>query len=350
MKLLKKALFFYLILLSYSLNAVEIKDLYEAEVVAAYEQDKSEAIQGALKIVLNRILAGDNVFEDVTVQTVLSNAEYYVNEYQYSLSSLGAEQHSRQRLMRVQFNEHLLINILRPGLVGLWNEVRPNTLVWLVIDTQGQQVFFDAEAMPEIDRAIKKAAKIKGVPVLIPIDDLQEKQSLSPGDVLSAYSDYLLSMSERYDVVSTLAGKLIDEGTCWRADWTFYFDNKIRQWRSPCQSIQEVMLSGFQSVYQGLAVYYSVKPEKSAVDSVLLKVSDIENDSELVLVQQYLDSLAMIKTVTWIGLDAKENIYRIFYQGSRQVLNEQFRKDQVLRIKDYSLVNQDAVEYQFLAK
>lgn len=71
-----------------------------------------------------------------------------------------------------------------------------------------QAAIFDARFMPEVDAAIIKATKHKALPILYPMRDLKEQRILSISDVLSAYPAHLLAVSLRYDVVSTLAGKL----------------------------------------------------------------------------------------------------------------------------------------------
>ena len=331
--------------------AVEINHLYETEVIANSEQehDRVTAIRQALTIVLTRVLAGNNILQDDTVKAVLANATDYVSEFQYSLIATDAQKDNNARLMRVQFDEMLLIDVLRPGKLGYWNETRSRTLVWLVVEKEAKQQFFDAGLMPDIDAAMDKASRQKALPVLYPIQDLKEKRTLSISDVLSAYSEHLLEVSQRYDVVSTLAGKMVKTGACWKAEWTFYFDAKIEQWRSPCSSINSVALSGLQGAYDRLSTYYAVKPNIKKINSVIFKVSNIKNIKALQKVTDYLESLSMNKTVTWVTTEAEYNVYRIFYQGTRQALNYRLADSSVLRAEGSPLEGTKEVKYNFLS-
>ncbi len=331
--------------------AVEINNLYETEVIAKSEQehDRVNAIRQALTIVLARVLAGNNILQDDTVKAVLANAMHYVSEFQFSLIASNAKKNNNARLMRVLFNENLLIDVLRSGKLGYWNETRSRTLVWLVVEKEAKQQFFDAGLMPDVDAAMDKASRQKAIPVLYPMQDLKEKQTLSTSDVLSVHSEHLLEVSQRYDVVSTLAGKMVKTGTCWKAEWTFYFDAKIEQWRSPCRSINSVALSGLQGVYDRLSTYYAVKPNIKGISSVNFKVSNIKNITALQKVTDYLESLPMNKTVTWVTTESEYNVYRIFYQGTRQALNYRLADSDVLRAEGSFLEGTKEVKYNFLS-
>ena len=350
MNVLIRVIFIYLLFACQNLTAVEVQGLYEVEVSAKSEQeaDRVEAIQRALKQVLTRILSGKNILQDDTVNTVLSNAIHYVNEYQYSLAVIKGKE--SMRLMRVLFNDELLIDMLHPGQLGYWNEIRPRTLVWLVVENEGGTDFFDAGTMPEIDAAMVKAAKLKALPVLYPIQDLSEARVLSISDVLSAYSEHLLEVSTRYDVVSTLAGKITKQEGCWRAEWTLYFDEKIDQWRSQCSSINEMALSGFQGVYDRLSSFYAVQPDVAQVNSFIMEVAGVSGIPKLTKVTDYLESLSMVKTVTWVGFEDGYNFYRVFYQGNRQILNDLLVKGRVLRIENFSEQNSSQVKYKLLVE
>ncbi len=257
-----RILFIALTLVCQNLYAVEVKRLYEIEVISQSKrlQDRDMAIRKALKIVLSRILAGKAALKDRAVKKVLLNAKRYVSEFQFSMGRTSKKGSSSTRIMRVLFNEKLLVKTLRSRRNGLWNEIRPRTLVWLVVEEKGKQKIFDKVLMPQLDLSLNKASRQKGLPVLYPIQDLDEKRSLSISHVLSAHSEQLLEVSSRYDVVSTLAGRMVNKGNCWQAEWTHYFDVKIKQWRSPCGSIADVALKGFQGLYQNLSIYYAAKP------------------------------------------------------------------------------------------
>jgi hypothetical protein len=348
MKMLIRVLLLCLALSCQSLFAIEIERLYEIEVIAESDskQDRQVAFTKALEVILTRILAGDNILQDKTVRVILSDAKRYVSEFQYALVNPKRQGNSHARLLRVLFNETLLIDTLRAGQLEFWNEIRTRTLVWLVVEEYGKKQFFDAGLMPKVEAAMIYAAKQKSLPMLYPIQDLKEKRDLTISDVLSAYSEHLLEVSLRYDVVSTLAGKLVKTEHCWKAEWTFYFDGNIEQWKSQCDSINEATLNGFQGVYDRLSKYYAVKSNKSKMTSAIIKIANIKGISALEHVSSYLESLAMISTANWIGKEGKYNLYRLFFLGKQYQLSNKLMKDDVLIAESFSEQSSDEVTYK----
>jgi len=340
-----------LILIGHNAFAVEVKNLFETEVISRSENkvDREASIQQALKIVLTRVLAGEDILQNEMVKTVIQDASHYVNEYQYSLATIHNSMSNDARLLRVAFNEKLLTNLFNHSELGYWNEIRPRTLVWLVVEEDlALPRFFNAELMPEIDTAMAQAANQKALPILYPIQDLEEKQALSPSDVLSAYSKHLLNVSHRYDVVSTLAGKLVKQPNCWQAEWNFYFDSKIKQWKSPCTALNKVALNGMQGVYDRLSDYYSVKPNPDYIRSTIFQISNINNSTDIETILDYLEALPGVKTATLTKSGVPYYQFRIFYQGRREDILDTIKQNKILQLESASNPNQVPMNYKFL--
>ena len=243
--------------------AVEVKGLYEIELVANSQSaaDREQAIKQALYGVLNRVLVSDDISKIPVVQQVLRGAQYYVKQFQYSLISADEYSKTDARLIRVEFDEDQLLEVLRQSDVGIWSEIRPETLVWLVVDEDGKRQFYNPDTMPNFENALSLASKIKGVPVIFPMLDLEEQRRISVSEVLSADSRNLLAVSARYDVPAVMAGRVLKEGECWCGEWAFYFDGKITQWSTECLPLKAAVLGGMQGAYNVLSRYYGVKPK-----------------------------------------------------------------------------------------
>ncbi|MGY6277620.1 DUF2066 domain-containing protein [Methylomonas sp. MgM2] len=242
--------------------AIEVKGLYEIELVANSQSasDRELAIRQALYGVLSRILVADDIAEIPAVQQVLRGAEHYVKQFQYSLIAADEHSNSDARLIRVEFDQDQLLEAMRKSNVGIWSEIRPETLVWLVVDEDGNRQFYNPDTMSDLDNALSLASKVKGLPIIFPMLDLQEQQRISVSDVLSADSRNLLSVSARYDVPAVMAGSIVRKAKCWQGEWALYFDGKINQWHNECLPLRALIIEGMQGAYQILSHYYGVKP------------------------------------------------------------------------------------------
>jgi hypothetical protein len=251
-------------LFSASVSAVEVTNLYEIEIVARSEsaEDRNQAIKQALFAVLDRILISEDISKIPLVQEMLASAKHYIKQSQYSLLPADEYTQTDARLFRVQFDEYQILEALRKGQVGIWSEIRPETLLWLVVDEDNNRQFYNADLMPEIESALWRASKVKGIPLIYPLLDVEEQQKISVKDVLGADSRKLLEASTRYDVSSIMTGRILKKGDCWQGEWAFYFDGKIRQWSAPCQPLKPTISAGIRGAYDILSNYYGIKPEK----------------------------------------------------------------------------------------
>ncbi|NOQ14080.1 MAG: DUF2066 domain-containing protein [Methyloprofundus sp.] len=261
MKLYTRLLVVYLVLAAQYVAAVEIKGLYETEVTVPSQsrEDRNIAIREALVNVFNRVGASQEMMQDPGIRDALNNAAAYVNQYQYILAADDSAASSAHK-MRVSFAESALVALIRSRGLAVWGKMRDNVLLWLVIKQQGRQVLLNVEQNAEINKALQFATQLKGIPVLLPLMDLEERRQVSVDDVGSADWEKLLLASRRYGVAAVLSGKLVRQRTCWRSEWTLSFNHKLEQWRVPCENLNANLSTAFQGVYKRLFDFYAVKP------------------------------------------------------------------------------------------
>jgi len=338
--------------LSQNVFAVAVDDLFEVEVIAKSQsrEDRNAAIKEAMTIVLGRVMAGRNIFQDPVVQSALVDAPRYVQQYQYSLVPMASGSAGSSRLMRVLFDETALLDLMKASKLGIWNEIRPEMLVWLVVERRGRRSLYRQGVGPEMDKALFAAAKRKGLPLLLPLMDLQDQQNISVKAVLSVHSEALLKASERYDTPAVLAARVVHGKSCWLADWTLYFDQKISQWSSPCSTLFEVMLSGMQGAYDKLSDFYAVKVGVLEQGEVTLKIMAIKGIDDMTRVTDYLEGLPGIKSVSWLRVEAGGNFFKIESAGERQEILDMLALGRILEPLKAGEPGANVIEYRLLPK
>lgn len=260
MKQFIRFLVVYLVLVVQYVEAVEVKDLFVTEVMLRSQsrEDRNRALREALVIVFNRLGASEEVMLDLGIREALNNAASYVDQYQYLLTASGSRANSKRR-MRVLFNEGAVIELMRSRGLAVWSKKRDDVLVWLIIERQHKQALLDIEQNAEINKALQFAAQLKGIPILLPLLDLEERQLVSADDIRRSNREKLLTASERYGVAATLLGKVVKQKTCWRSEWTLSFNDKVEHWSVPCENLSANLSTAFQGVYEHLFDFYVVK-------------------------------------------------------------------------------------------
>ncbi|MDP2903860.1 MAG: DUF2066 domain-containing protein [Methylovulum sp.] len=242
--------------------AVDVKGLFQTEVIALSQEpeDRHAAIHEALMTVLQRVLVGDNISADPRVQSTLGKASSFIKHERYSLVENEYAGNTLARVMHIEFDGTALLDFLKSSQLRTWNAVRPETLVWLVVDDQGEKRLFKSSDMPELSNHIQKASQQQGLPLKFPRSGVKEERHISVDQAFSPNADQLLKISAGYHATSILAGQLVNREWCWESEWTLYFNHNTWQWKGDCNPMSEAVLEGVHGAYDKLSRYYSANP------------------------------------------------------------------------------------------
>jgi hypothetical protein len=239
---------------------------------------------------------------------------------------------------------------MKSSKLGVWSEIRPEILIWLVVEKTNDRQLFKTGQMPDIEQALHDAAKQKALPLLLPLMDLEDRQKILVNDVLSAYSDHLFAASRRYDVPAILAGRVIKKGDCWLGEWTLYFDEKINQWSDNCQPLPSTLLGGIQGTYTILSKYYAVTVGMINTGVVTLRIKGVKGSTDRNRVTGYLHSLPMVKSVNWLNVLSGANLFEIRLAGNRRNFEEMLGLGRVLEPITKSNPGSDMLDYRLMSK
>ncbi|MDT8407601.1 MAG: DUF2066 domain-containing protein [Methylococcales bacterium] len=310
--------------LSRPMWAAEIGNLYETDVIAQSlrPQDRDQAIRKALAKILRRILVTPDPMADPVARTAMENALFYAKSFQFALGEIDGQPDTARRL-RVVFDDARLLDLLRSSQTSLWNEMRPETLVWLVIeDEQGMRRFFSPGLDGLVGQALNEASEAQGLPLNFPLLDLRERENLAPNDVLSAYPEQVLAASKRYEALSILVGRLVRQDGCWYSEWSHYFDRQVRQWLLDCQSLEQNLDLGLHGVFLRLGEFYGVKPDINPPGSMVISLSGIQGIGDVSHAMTLLQHIPGINAVSWLSVTADLHRYRLDYQGDAFTLKQ----------------------------
>lgn len=262
MKLHVRFLCFCCLFIAQSVTAIEVGSLFTASVTAQSQssEDRNSAISEALQVVISRLTTDKEFAQNPVVKSALDDAASYVDQYRYVQGSNNNGK-SSLRILLVTFNKDTLMSMMRSSGLAVWGANREKILLWLVIEQGEKQVLLDVDQDDEIEAALQRAVYEKGIPLLLPLMDLEEKQAISVKDILANNSNTITTVSARYDVATVLSGKLIKRRTCWRSEWALHINNNVEKWTEPCADLKTNLSAAMQKVYLHLASVYAQKSE-----------------------------------------------------------------------------------------
>ena len=329
-------------------SAVEVKGLFEAEVItqSLSTKDKDKALKEALTIVINRVAAGEDLLENSVIKAVLNKADFYVEQVQYALEPENRSEKTA-RTMRVLFNEDAVMAVIRNSNLAVWNEVRDEVLVWLVVEKFASKALLNSKEDFEVYSSLQAAARKKGVPLMLPLMDLEDKRELMVNDILSAYSDKVLNASRRYGVSAILSGSIIHKRSCWYSEWTLHFDGKVKQWSLPCEQLEQTLSVAMQGVYEQLSAFHAVKSGEKGQGSVVLNITGIKGMTAESMIKSYLKKIPQVQSVKWLKVEKGCHVFKLSFSGTKNNLAKAIDLQRILRKQsstensfNYQLVSQ----------
>ena len=312
---------------SFPVAAVEVTGLYEAEVPVA-SQDAAERVaasRAALEEVLVKVSGSTDVLQRPELKPLLDQAEQWVQRYQYRAvrpSLAAADQPSvPTQMLWVAFDRQTINQRLAEAGLPVWGLNRPRTLVWLAVEDGGKRYLVGGDNRPDLQQMIGDQANRRGLPLNVPLLDLQDQGGLAVADVWGDFSDAVFKASERYQPDAVLVGRLYSvPPDKWQSHWTLYHRGTVTSWESAPGLQNEAVAAGITGAAEQFAKRYGLTLTAEAANSVTVTIENIASLTDYARAIKYLQSLDPVAGVQVARVDGAAISYRLKIRGQAQDL------------------------------
>lgn len=270
MRLVSRFLVVCLALAASPLFAEPLRTLYQVrEPVPSQQADaRGEALQRAFDTLLLRLTGDAASAGKPALAELRKDPQKLISRYGYEGDSLV-----------VDFDPATTERTLRQAGLALWGANRPVVLAWWLSETaNGTQLLGDAQ---DGATTLQAAARHRGLPLRLPLADLQEQLAATPETLGAADAQALREPSERYaaDALLTVHAREGEEG--WQARWNLWLNDAHGSGQAKGDSQAAVADAVMLAVSQYLAPRYVVAP--GAAKELTLEVfgADITRFAEL---------------------------------------------------------------------
>jgi hypothetical protein len=182
-----------ILLVSPQIWAAEVSKLDEADIVVASRANdvKAKALTEALASVFLKNSGTPAVLQHPLVKSQLKQPEVLLTQYGYT-------EKDGELLLKANFDHQRIINTLRQANLPVWGRQRPLTLLWLALDDGPEKVLLADSSASELRQEIELASNNKGIPLLLPVMDLDDLMAVSVTDVRGLFVEPVAKGSERY--------------------------------------------------------------------------------------------------------------------------------------------------------
>ncbi|HHX81361.1 MAG TPA: DUF2066 domain-containing protein [Pseudomonadaceae bacterium] len=299
-------------------QAAEMPGLYRAAVPVLSRDDVSErqrAFRSALEEVLVKLTGRADIAQQPGLAEALRNAQPYVESFSYrsvttggeaaAIESTGGAQDRMQLLLETDFYRSQIETLLESARVPLWPPNRPDTLLWLAVQEASGQRSLASIGGPGSTwlTQLQEVAQHKGLPLLLPVLDLEDRRALRPELLWSFDLDALRSASARYQVESILAVRLYSlPGGQVFARAVHLFRDQVLELDAVEVPAQGFLEDSIAMVAAELSAHYAillsgVSTSASAQNAAQLVVSGIDSVADYASLLDYLNRLTVVQAV-----------------------------------------------------
>ena len=205
--------------------------------------------------------------------------------------------------VRFEFDRQLVTDLVTAAGEPLWTANRPAVLAWFVVEEQGEAVFVGRDTSPEAAEAMVAAFTRRGVPVRLPLLDLEDTAALSADDVQALDAGKLREASARYDVDHIVAARInvLSTGET-VGDWSYFFEDERLDRQVSAADFDSHVQAGVDLVGTAMASLYSVAPVDVEGGGVLMSVVGVGAYADYAAVLNWLEGLELVDGVKVVRL------------------------------------------------
>ncbi|WP_376881127.1 DUF2066 domain-containing protein [Aeromonas salmonicida] len=324
--------------LSFMVSAAQVTDLYQGK--APTSGDMVAAQSQALGDVLVKVTGKRDILTQPDVVKALAASGDYVQHYGYQ--DVGPV-----KFLKADFNVAKVNALISQSKFALLGPARPQMALWLVIN-EGERRILPDQSSDGWASALRTQSQAMGLPVSIPLMDLDDNMAVNATDVWGRFAAPILQASQRYGAEMVVLGKLTPEGDKWSIDWGLYGPKAggelAELTRGSSSGTQAEVAQHFaDELAAWLVQNYGVRISGVASSQTLV-VEGLSGIDGMITVQKMLQGMASVTKVTIGKLEGDKVTFDLSLQGDKAELIRGLQLESRLRQIDD---NDSGLRYQW---
>ncbi|HDX8380622.1 DUF2066 domain-containing protein [Aeromonas salmonicida] len=324
--------------LSFMVSAAQVTDLYQGK--APTSGDMVAAQSQALGDVLVKVTGKRDILTQPDVVKALAAPGEYVQHYGYQ--DVGPV-----KFLKADFNVAKVNALISQSKFALLGPARPQMALWLVIN-EGERRILPDQSSDGWASALRTQSQAMGLPVSIPLMDLDDNMAVNATDVWGRFAAPILQASQRYGAEMVVLGKLTPEGDKWSIDWGLYGPKAggelAELTRGSSSGTQAEVAQHFADELAAWLVQNYGARISGVASSQTLVVEGLSGIDGMITVQKMLQGMASVTKVTIGKLEGDKVTFDLSLQGDKAELIRGLQLESRLRQIDD---NDSGLRYQW---
>lgn len=270
MRLPIRLLFLCLSLLCLPAGAAQVSGLYQVRESVADQQPETRAaaMQRALQTLVQRLTGDAKALQDARLESLRQDPQQIVSRYGYEGEALV-----------VEFDPASTERQLRQAGLALWGANRPAILTWWLSETpDGNQLIGENQGDAAL---LRDAAQHRGLPLRLPLADLEEQLLATPQTLTANDSQALREASERYAADALLTVQAAEADGKWQAQWRVWLGDAREQGKAEAADPAALADAVLLAVSERLAPRFLVQPGAAQSLTLVIEGADLSRFAAL---------------------------------------------------------------------
>ncbi|OKA80403.1 hypothetical protein BHR42_13280, partial [Aeromonas salmonicida subsp. salmonicida] len=251
------------------------------------------------------------------------------------------------KFLKADFNVAKVNALISQSKFALLGPARPQMALWLVIN-EGERRILPDQSSDGWASALRTQSQAMGLPVSIPLMDLDDNMAVNATDVWGRFAAPILQASQRYGAEMVVLGKLTPEGDKWSIDWGLYGPKAggelAELTRGSSSGTQAEVAQHFADELAAWLVQNYGARISGVASSQTLVVEGLSGIDGMITVQKMLQGMASVTKVTIGKLEGDKVTFDLSLQGDKAELIRGLQLESRLRQIDD---NDSGLRYQW---
>lgn len=262
-----------LALISATALAENVSGLYQVRepVTGPGAEARTAATVKALDTLVQRLTGDPKAVQSPALAELRKDPQQIINQ-------VGSEAGPPESVV-VEFDPGSTERALRKAGLALWGSNRPSILGWWLNDTvEGSNLVGDGQASAQ---PLRRAAQHRGLPLRLPLADLQEQLVANAKQVEASDPAPLREASERYGADALLAVHAQEADGKWQGKWQLWLGDQREQGTAEGADQAALADAVMMAVSSRLAPRYVTRPGASSQLQVQVQGMNLQRYAEL---------------------------------------------------------------------
>lgn len=287
---------------------------------------RAAAVAAAFEQVLVKMTGQRDVAARPEAQALLASPGRYLAAFRYEQETITDPETGEsldQTLLQARFDAQAMARAVREAGLPLWGDERPATLVWLALEDGRQRVLLSAGLTDnpegfgsEALEVLQAAADARGIPLVLPLLDSQDRARVAYADVAGGFAERILAASERYGADAVLVGRVLRTGQVWSGRWQLLETGQTpSQWENRAPALDEALRGGINPVADAFAARFALQVVAGAGSQVDLRIDGVDSLAAYARVLEYLEKLTPVQSLAVRQVSDQELVLLLVLRG-----------------------------------